>query len=140
MAKIRNSSQNKFEAKLISPPNVRLIEKLPDTEPPIFSLEKISPDYCLSNCQKDEKSSFADTLHKLSKLTWQQIRHSPRHGSGCEKIDIKSIRGKKPLDLPADTVFLAFRFSGKKTMVGYKDGRIFHIIWLDRSFTLYDHG
>lgn len=139
MSKIRNNSHRKHEAKLISSPNV-LSEKSTETETPIFCLNNISPDYCLSKCQKDEKSSFADTLHKLSKLTWQQIKHSHKHGFGCEKIDGKSIRGKKPGSLPEDIVFLAFRFSGKKPMVGYKDGRVFHIVWLDRNFTLYNHG
>jgi len=25
-------------------------------------------------------------------------------------------------------------------MVGYRQGHIFHVLWLDRDFTLYDHG
>jgi hypothetical protein len=35
---------------------------------------------------------------------------------------------------------IAFRFDGKKPMVGYRDGVTFYVLFLDRSFTLYDHG
>ena len=109
---------------------------------PIFSL-KISKDYCLSNCDKDEKSAFADTLHKLSQSTWRDLRQSGRHGQGYEIIDKKSIKGKMPDHITDDVHIIAFRFFGKKPMAGYRDindRRIFHVVWLDRDCSLYDHG
>lgn len=35
---------------------------------------------------------------------------------------------------------LAFRFSGKKPMVGYRIRNIFYVLWFDAAFELYDHG
>jgi len=113
-----------------------------DTDPPIFSL-KICKDFCLSCCEKDEKAAFADTLHKLSQSTWRELRQAGRHGQGYEIIDRKSIKGKIPDHITDDVHIIAFRFFGKKPMAGYRDAndrRIFHVVWLDRDFTLYDHG
>jgi hypothetical protein len=35
--------------------------------------------------------------------------------------------------------FIAFRFFGKAPMVGYRVQAIFYLLWLDCSFTLYEH-
>jgi hypothetical protein len=35
---------------------------------------------------------------------------------------------------------IAFRFSGLKAMIGYRDEAIFPIVWLDQSFEVYDRG
>jgi len=45
-----------------------------------------------------------------------------------------------PKELTEDLPIIAFRFDGKKKVVGCRDGCIFHIIWLDPKFQLYDHG
>ena len=45
-----------------------------------------------------------------------------------------------PPHVSPEVIFLAFRFSGRKAMVGYRQEHIFYVMWLDRDFTLYDHG
>ena len=112
----------------------------PESLPPYFSLRYLSGDYCLSLCTRDEKAAFADTLHRLSKLTWAQIKSSPRHGLGCEKIERYEIRTGIPSHITEDVNIIAFRFSGLKPMVGYRDRATFYVLWLDRDSTLYDHG
>jgi hypothetical protein len=112
----------------------------PAQQKPIFSLYYLQKSHCLSDCDKEQKAAFADTLHKLSQLTWNQIISSPRHGSGCEKISRDSIKMVIPSHIKDDAVFIAFRFYGKAPMVGYREENTFHVIWLDRAFTLYDHG
>lgn len=107
---------------------------------PIFSLYYLEKSHCLSNCTKEEKSAFADTLHKLSQLTWNEIISSPRHGVGYEKIARNAICQPIPPHIKTDINLIAFRFCAKAPMVGYREENIFHIIWLDRTFTLYDHG
>jgi len=114
-------------------------QESPEQKHPYFSLRYLSKKYCLSNCETQEKAAFADTLHKLSQLPWAQIRQHHKHGLGYEKISTNSIKSGIPNHIKPDVSFIAFRFHGKKPMVGYKDGHIFHILWLDRSFTLYDH-
>lgn len=104
----------------------RIDEALPpEQQPPLFSLRYLDGKYCLSACNKDEKAAFADTLHKLSQLTWSQIRQSPRKGSGYEKINRKDIGGRIPPHVTDDINFIAFRFFGEAPMVGYRDGGIF---------------
>ena len=112
----------------------------PETLHPYFSLQYHGRDYCLSRCQKDEKASFADTLHKLSKLTWQQIRASHRHQFGYEKIERNEIRAGIPPYITEDVNIIAFRFHKTAPMVGYRDRATFYVVWLDRDFSLYDHG
>ncbi|MEN8215514.1 MAG: hypothetical protein ABFS56_03910 [Pseudomonadota bacterium] len=110
-------------------------------EHPIFCLKYLDKEnYSLSACTKEQKAAFAETLFRLSQLTWTTITNSPRHGLGYEKIARTSIRAPIPVHLTDDVTFIAFRFYGKAPMVGYRDGSIFHILWIDRDFTLYSHG
>jgi len=106
---------------------------------PLFCLEYLQPEYCLSNCQKEEKAAFADALFKRSKMLWSEIIETGRHAAGCETIKRDAIRASIPTHLTEDVRFLALRFKGKAPMVGYREGRIFHILWIDRNFTLYKH-
>lgn len=114
-------------------------EDLSQQNPPAFSLRYLRGDYCLSKCEKDEKAAFADTLHRLSQMTWQQIFQAGRHGLGFEKIARSSIKSGVPPEISEDVNFLAFRFCAKAPMVGYRDGSVFYVLWLDRAFSLYDH-
>ncbi len=79
-------------------------------------------------------------MHKLSSMTWEQIRQAQRHGLGQEIIPQDSIRAGKPPHVTPEVNFYALRFDGLKPFVGYKKDFIFHIVYIDRAFTLYDHG
>lgn len=111
----------------------------PEKQPPMFSLRYLNRDYSLSQCTKDEKAAFADTIAQLSQLTWSEIQSQPRHGLGYEKISRNAIRSSIPNHITDDVNLIAFRFCGKAPMVGYRDLAVFYIIWLDRDFTLYRH-
>lgn len=117
------------------------IDKFPDDRfnYPVFCFKHIHPKYSFDNCTKDELVSCIHQLHKLSQLTWMQIRGSHRHGMGSEKIEQNSIKTALPDFITPDITLLALRFDGKKPMVGYKSHFVFHVIFLDRDFTLYDH-
>lgn len=109
---------------------------------PVFSLERLQDgDYCFSKLQKDDRALFADAIFRRRTSTWQDIRNMDRHGLGCEKISKSSIKTAIPAFIKDDvTHFLAFRFSGKKPMVGYKIKDIFYVLWFDHNFTVYPHG
>lgn len=108
---------------------------------PVFCLRHLADGWSVSDCERDDRAAFAVTIEKLSKLTWQQIKGAPRHGVGAEKIASHSIKAPIPGSVTEDVQFLAFRFNGKKSMVGFRSGgsNVFHIIWLDPRFKLYDH-
>lgn len=114
-------------------------ELSPELQTPVFSLHLLNERYCISKCQRKEKADFADTLRKLGKMTWRELKQIGRHKLGYEKISRDSIRTSVPVNLKGDARFIAFRFSGKKPMVGYRDKNIFHIIWLDWNLSLYKH-
>jgi|LGVF01.1.fsa_nt_gb hypothetical protein len=114
-----------------------------DKQPPLFSLTNICKTYCLSKCGKDEKAAFADTLHRLSQLRWCDLRQAPRHGVGYEIIPRSRLQVAIPQHVTDDVNLIAFRFCAQAPMVGYRDPinrALFHVLWLDRDFTLYDHG
>jgi len=92
----------------------------PDQLPPTFSLRHISNDYDISKLDKDEKAAFANTLHKLSKFTWSELKAKPRQKLGFEKIKRKSINVGIPNSITEDVNFISFRFSGMKPMIGYR--------------------
>lgn len=110
-----------------------------DLLPPIFSLEYLQKDHCVRECQPGEQADFAVQLRQLSELNWRQLRAAPKHGLGYEKIDQDSINPSIPPHITKDVNLIAFRFSGKKAMVGYRDNRTFYVIWLDRDFSVYKH-
>lgn len=111
-----------------------------ETEPPMFSLRYLVSGYSVSDCQPDDKAAFAETLAKLSKLTWAQIKQAPRHGLGCEKIARNAIRGGMPPHLTKDVDLIALRFNGRKAMVGYRDRALYYVLWLDHDFSVDNHG
>ena len=45
-----------------------------------------------------------------------------------------------PHAVTPDVNLLAFRFSDKAPMIGFRRGATFFIVWLDHQFKLYDHG
>jgi hypothetical protein len=100
----------------------------------------MSKRYNLNNCTADEKLAFVNQIMLLSQITWAEIINAPRQGLGCEQIAQNSIKDAIPSIIKPDTRLIAFRFCGKKPMVGFREKNIFHILWIDRDFTLYDHG
>jgi len=111
----------------------------PDLKPPVFSFEYLQQNYCVADCNADERSSVLSKLHTLSKLSWQQLRQAPRHGLGYEIIARNSIKAPLPRILTDEVNLIAFRAINMAPMVGFRVGRIFHILWVDRAFTLYNH-
>ena len=84
---------------------------------PAFCFKYLHPDYDLDSCQTEEKVALARSIVKLSQTTWNEIMYSPRHGLGHETIKIDAIKARFPKSLPTpyDRIYLAFRFSGKKS-------------------------
>jgi hypothetical protein len=107
---------------------------------PIFCLKHIHRDFCIANCTEEEKGRLIDRMHKLSSMTWEQVRQAPRHGLGQEIISQDAIKAGKPPHVTPDMNLYALRFDGLKPFVGYKKDFIFHILYIDRDFTLYKHG
>lgn len=115
-------------------------EPLDDKQPPLFCFRYLRKGFSVADCQTPEKAAFADRLHEMSQLTWEQLRQAGRHQQGYEVIAQGRIRDGIPPHITPDVNLIAFRFCGKAPVVGYRNRRVFHVVWLDRAFTLYDHG
>jgi hypothetical protein len=111
----------------------------PQFEHPVFCFRYLSKKYGLSSCDKNEKAALIEQLHLLSQMTWTDIKMADRHGCGSEKINPKSLKIPIPTHLSIDVSFYALRFMGFKAFVGYRTDFIFHILYIDTKFKLYNH-
>lgn len=135
----RKAPQQESGSRILSHPSSNVST---DTLPPTFSLHHmtLNSKYCLTQCAVHERAAFASRIREMSQLTWLQIKGSQRHGQGCEEIPQKQIAGSKlPGIIKPDTTLLAFRCIGTAPMVGFRDGQTFHIVWIDRDYSLYRH-
>ena len=109
---------------------------------PIFCFKHLHKDYHLDKCISQEKQSFIEQIIYISQFSWQTLQSSPRHGIGCEKININSLKSELPNSIKFTediNHLLAFRFYNKMPFIGYRNGFIFHVIFIDREFKLYKH-
>ena len=107
---------------------------------PHFCLAYLSPAHRVSDCEQAERAAFACKVEEMCRLTWAELTLAPRHGAGGEKIRRSEIRTAIPTAITDDVDhFLAFRFDGLKAVVGFRRGRVFHVVWLDRAFSVYRH-
>jgi len=128
----------KSSIKIKAPETIR---ESPETKPPIFSFEyhvTIDKRYCIDNCENNAKIALLERLFRLSKYTWSQLRMADRHKIGHEELDPKKCKITVPDGLK-DKNFIAFRFMGLEPVVGFRDERIFNIVWVDPNFELYEH-
>jgi hypothetical protein len=109
---------------------------------PVFSFEYMQDGsgYSVNCCEAEDRAQLSARLFQITQLTWMEINQAGRHGMGTEIIPRDKIEAKIPSAVSDDTRLLAFRYNGKRPMVGYRDGRMFYILWLDWNFTLYPHG
>lgn len=107
---------------------------------PVFCFRYLHRNCHINKCESNEKIDLLERIVKLSGLSWQEIETTGRHGFGSEKISRESIKQDLPNDITEDVShFLALRFSGKKAFVGFRNKFVFHILYIDRDFTLYHH-
>ena len=106
---------------------------------PLFSFEYLSDEYCISKCENEDKLQFVNKLRVIGKQTWQQLTQNNKHGTGFEKIASDALLVAIPRSLTEDCTFIAFRFSDKKPMIGFRRNEVFYIVWIDPTFQVYKH-
>jgi hypothetical protein len=124
----------------IIPPPILLFDRLTSFKHPVFCLKYVHKDYGVDLCDKNDKAALISQLAILGKLTWDEIQTAPRHGVGTEKIARNSIIPSIPREITKDVdTFLALRFSGRKAFIGFRTNFIFHVVYIDRNYTVYKH-
>ena len=112
-----------------------------DQQPPVFSLEKVqNGDYCFSVLDQEHKAMFAESIFRRKTLNWADIKRQHKHGLGFEKIPKHQIKVAMPRFITEEVDnLLAFRYHGKRAMVGYRVRNVFYVLWFDHNFSLYPH-
>jgi len=114
-----------------------------DDHPPAFSFEKMQDGSgnSFNCCQDDDRLALARRLFMLSRMPWKQIRQAPSSGIGSEQIPRYRIKRAVPTSVTEEVEsFSSLHFVGKKRFLGYRVGQIFHILWVDHTFEVYNHG
>ena len=94
----------------------------------------------MAECSESELAALMQQLGRLSLLSWQDVQLAPRHGLGSEKIARTSINAPIPPAATEDVkFFLSLRFQSKKPFVGFRNGYVFHVLWIDNRFRVYGH-
>jgi hypothetical protein len=104
--------------------------------------------FCVKKCCYEQIKAYSDKLRQLSELEWDVIESSPRETNGYEKINTSQIKASLPQAFRNKSEVMVFRFGGgggvgSKTsgrIVGIKEKECFFVLFVDRDFTLYDHG
>lgn len=132
------SKQSKPKGQIQAPEN---LAPNPETLTPKFCMAMMRGDGCVSQCSQEQQAKFAETLRKLSSLTWSQIKQAHRQGLGSEILPREDITPSAiPSNLSEDVKIIAFRYWEKCRMLCYRNREVLHIFWLDRDYSAYDHG
>ena len=130
----------KSDKKSFSKSNVREQKWEDRIKYPAFCFRFLHKDYHVDKCNADEKICLLERIVKLSNISWQEIEYTGRHAFGSEKIDRNAVKKELPNEITEDVpFFIALRFDGNKAFVGFRNKFVFHVLYVDRDFTLYNH-
>lgn len=74
----------------------------------------------------------------MSARTWTQLLLGSRQGTGLEKIAQASINVGLPAYVTPDVQLWSIRITQVARLIGFRDGVIFHAVWLDPKHGVYD--
>jgi hypothetical protein len=140
MSKFKGAKPNpsKFNPKSPEPPST---PQDPNQLPPVFSFEYMveGNGYSVTCCDRDNQAAVTARMFLLRQVTWLQIRQAQRHGIGSEKIARTAIKPAIPARVTDDAELLALRYNGLRPMIGFRDGRVFNILFIDHTMDCYPH-
>ncbi len=113
-----------------------------DEATPKFCLAHLAPSFGIVDLPEDrQRSEFAKSIERLSKMTWRQIRLAYKHGNGSEPLPKNQILRNIPERFADQEKFVVLRYDGNLPMVGVRIEDTFHVIWVEAAFgDVYDHG
>jgi len=124
-------------------------EKLDDAHP-IFNFEPISLKYNDNNVNliktKEASHNFLKRIEKLSSMSWEEIKKSPKEQYGFEQLPFSTIKGCSWMinDLKEKGInkVMVFRIQnrGVSRMLGARFGKEFRVYCFDNGGRLYNHG
>ena len=87
-----------------------------------------------------QRQQFLEKWQLRSQMTWRELSQHSRHGLGSEKMPKRSIKAQIPGQFQDVDKFTVFRHEGNLPFVGWKNGSVFYLIWIECQYgELYDH-
>ncbi|MDK8675928.1 hypothetical protein QP918_10795 [Corynebacterium accolens] len=80
------------------------------------------------------RREFLDKWHKRSLISWTELVNHHRHGLGSELIPKNKIKAQIPRQFQELTKFRVFRHQENLPFVGWKDGGIFYLLWIETKY------
>lgn len=103
---------------------------------PLISLDGLLKGFCIFDCSQQEQAAVAKALREISFRTWRELRQAPRKGVGYETI--RNMNATVPPEAVGKKI-ISFRVSSIFRMIGYREGQVFRILWVDPNGSAYDH-
>lgn len=104
---------------------------------PAFSFRHTISGYRLSNGDTTDLGRLAARIEQISQLSWQQLMFNvDRHK--FEKIPQAALNSI-PAGISPDMQFYSINFGELRRIIGYRKGKVFHVIWLDYRGECYSH-
>lgn len=97
----------------------------------------------MKHCDIQQFKGLSDRLRIISTLTWQQLKNEPHDKYGYEALSKEIFNASFPEFAANDDVIIVFRFGGGRhggRIAGVRRDNVFHVLFIDRDFTLYNHG
>ena len=118
-----------------SGPSPEPVDSLPDGSVS-FAFPYTVKGFSIEDCDPAEMLALMKNLAQRSQMTWQQMQDAPHTGAGTEKIAPGQISAI-PAGVPEDNL-LVLRTGKRGRVVGYRDGDVFVVVWVDPKHKLYD--
>jgi hypothetical protein len=112
-----------------------------DDLPPVFGMDQMRSPYTVKECHAAGKSKeLLEALWRRSKSSWRELTFGDHTKTGFEPIFQSEVPGSRVVGMTPDQKLLVLRFAGGACrIVGYRQERIYHIVWVDTKLDLYDH-
>lgn len=113
-----------------------------DGLPPAFAFDRMRSGYTLDDCRAHGFAEhLVEAIWRRCALTWRGLLLSSHWGNGFEHVPQSKVTNDGIPGMTPDQKLLVLRFANKDgRIVGYREGRIYHVLWVDTDLSLYDHG
>lgn len=107
---------------------------------PLLSLRFVQPSWGVDCMSDSQQKAFLEKWQKRSQMTWKELSQHQRHGLGSEKLPKSAIKPLIPQQFQDLDRFVVFRHEGNLPFVGWKNGSVFHVIWIECTYCdVYNH-
>ena len=104
---------------------------------PLFSFKHLD-DKLIKQIQAKDWFQIIFKIKKLESIKWGRIQaDSYKNGHGCEYIKRKRLNFAIVTEFSDKEKFAVFRYTQKGRIIGYRDRRIFYILWIDPKHEAY---